>query len=96
MAKINETYELMVVFSLNQGEDGIKALKEKFSGMMAEAGSVEAVDEWGKKKLAYEIDDQAEGYYVLYTFKCAPDFPAELDRVLKITEGVMRSMITVK
>ena len=96
MAKINETYEAMVVFSLKQGEDGIKALTEKFKGMMAEAGTVESVDEWGKRKLAYEIDDQTEGYYVLYPFSSAPDFPAELDRVLKITEGVMRSLITVK
>lgn len=96
MAKINETYEAMVVFSLTKGEDGIKALTEKFKAMMENAGTVESVDEWGKKKLAYEIDDQAEGYYVLYTFTSAPDFPAELDRVLKITEGVMRSLITVK
>ncbi len=96
MAKINETYEAMIVFSLNQGEDGVKALEEKFKGMMAAAGTVESVDEWGKRKLAYEIDDQTEGYYVLYTFTATPDFPAELDRVLKITEGVMRSMITVK
>ena len=51
MAKINETYEAMVVFSLKQGEDGIKALTEKFKGMMAEAGTVESVDEWGKRKL---------------------------------------------
>lgn len=96
MAKVNETYEAMVVFSLNQGEDGVKALTEKFKAMMENAGSVESVNEWGKRKLAYEIDDQTEGYYVLYTFTCKPDFPAELDRVLKITEGVMRSMITVK
>ena len=96
MAKLNETYEAMVVFSLKQGEDGIKALTEKFKGMMAEAGSVESVDEWGKKKLAYEIDDQAEGYYVLYTFNAKPEFPAEFERVLKITDGVMRCLVTVK
>ena len=96
MAKINETYEAMVVFSLKQGEDGVKALTEKFKSMIEGAGTMESVDEWGKRKLAYEIDDQTEGYYVLYTFTCAPDFPAELDRVLKITEGVMRSLITVK
>ena len=96
MAKVNETYEAMVVFSLKQGEDGIKALTEKFKGMMAEAGSVESVDEWGKKKLAYEIDDQAEGYYVLYTFNAKPEFPAEFERVLKITDGVMRCLVTVK
>ena len=96
MAKLNETYEAMVVFSLKQGEDGIKALTEKFKGMMAEAGSVESVDEWGKKKLAYEIDDQTEGYYVLYTFNAKPEFPAEFERVLKITDGVMRCLVTVK
>lgn len=51
MAKINETYEAMVVFSLKQGEDGIKALTEKFKGMMAEAGTVESVDEWARESL---------------------------------------------
>lgn len=96
MAKISETYEAMVVFSLKQGEDSIKALTEKFKSMMAAAGTVENVDEWGKRKLAYPIDFQTEAYYVLYTFTSEPSFPAELDRVLGITEGVMRSMITVK
>ena len=85
MAKLNENYETMVVFSLKQGEDGIKA-----------NGTLTNIDEWGKRKLAYEINYESEGYYVLYTFTSAPDFPAELDRVLKITDGVMRSMITVK
>ena len=96
MAKLNESYEAMVIYSLTNGEDAAKALIEKFKGMIEANGTLESVDEWGKKKLAYEIDDQTEGYYVLYTFTSAPDFPAELDRVLKITEGVMRSLITVK
>ena len=96
MAKINETYEAMVVFSLKQGEDEIKALTEKFKGMHEAAGTLESVDEWGKRKLAYDINYESEGYYVLYTFTCVPDFPAELDRVLKITDGVLRSLITVK
>ena len=96
MAKINETYEAMVVFSLKQGEDGIKALTEKFKGMMAEAGTVESVDEWGKRKLAYEIDDQTEGYYVLYNFESAPEFPAELERIARITDGILRSLVVKK
>lgn len=96
MAKVNETYEAMVVFSLTKGEDGVKELTEKFKGMMEAAGTVENVDEWGKRKLAYEINDEAEGYYVLYTFTSATDLPAELDRVLGITDGVLRSLITVK
>lgn len=96
MAKVNETYETMVVFSMTNGEDAVKALVEKFKGMIAAAGTVESVDEWGKRKLAYPINDEAEGYYVLYTYTCEPKFPAELDRVFKITDGVLRSLITVK
>lgn len=96
MAKVNETYETMVVFSMTNGEDAVKALVEKFKGMIAAAGTVESVDEWGKRKLAYPINDEAEGYYVLYTYTCEPNFPAELDRVFKITDGVLRSLITVK
>ena len=96
MAKINQNYEAMVVFSVKNGEEAVKALVAKFNEMITAEGSEVSMDEWGKRKLAYEIDDQTEGYYVLYTFTSAPDFPAELDRVLKITEGVMRSLITVK
>ena len=96
MAKVNETYEAMVIYSLSDGEERVKALTEKFKGMIEAECTLENVDEWGKRKLAYEIDDQGEGYYVLYTFTAKPDFPAEFDRVLKITEGVMRSLITVK
>ena len=96
MAKLAEKYEAIIVFSLKKDEEQIKALTAKFADLIKENGTLTNIDEWGKRKLAYEIDDQAEGYYVLYTFTCTPDFPAELDRVLKITEGVMRSLITVK
>ena len=96
MAKISEKYEAMVVFSVNAGEDNVKGLVEKFKTLIENNGTVEEVNEWGKRKLAYEIDDQTEGYYVLYTFESKPDFPVEFERVLKITDGVMRSMITVK
>lgn len=90
-------YEAIVVLSVNNKTDeDVQSLVEKFKALIEKNGTLESVDEWGKRKLAYEIDDQTEGYYVLYTFTCAPDFPAELDRVLKITEGVMRSLITVK
>ena len=96
MAKLNESYEAMVIYSLTNGEDAAKALIEKFKGMIEANGTLESVDEWGKKKLAYEIDDQAEGYYVLYTFNAKPEVPAEFERVLKITDGVMRCLVTVK
>ena len=54
------------------------------------------VDEWGKRRLAYAIDYKTEGYYVLMSFTSAPEFPKELDRILGITEGIMRSMIVCK
>ena len=96
MAKVNTTYETMVVFSMTNGEDAVKALVEKFKGMIAAAGTVESVDEWGKRKLAYLINKESEGYYVLFDFESEAEFPAELDRIYKITEGVMRSMIIKK
>ena len=96
MAKLSAKYEVMVVFSIAAGEDKVKELIEKFKTLIANNGTVEEVNEWGKRTLAYEIDDQTEGYYVLFTFESKPDFPAELDRIAKITDGVMRSMITVK
>ena len=96
MAKVSANYEAMVVFSISAGEENVKNLVEKFKTLIENNGTMEEVNEWGKRKLAYEIDDQTEGYYVLYTFESKPDFPAELERVLKITEGVMRSMVTVK
>lgn len=96
MAKLSAKYEVMVVFSIAAGEEKVKELVEKFKTLIENNGTVEEVNEWGKRKLAYEIDDQTEGYYVLYTFESKPDFPAELDRVAKITDGVMRSMITVR
>ena len=96
MAKLKATYETMAVFSLKNGEDGVKALTEKFKALIEANGTMESVNEWGKRKLAYDINYESEGYYVLYTFESKPDFPAELDRVFKITDGVMRSLTTVK
>ena len=96
MAKLKESYETMAVFSLKNGEDGVKALTEKFKALIEANGTLESVNEWGKRKLAYDINYESEGYYVLYTFESKPDFPAELDRVFKITDGVMRSLTTVK
>ena len=77
------------------GEEGIAALVEKFKAMVEAEGTLVSVDEWGKRRLAYLVNDLAEGYYVLMTFESKPQFPAELERVMKITEGVMRCLTTV-
>ena len=89
-------YEACMIFSVAGGEEAVAGLKEKFNALIAENGTVEGVDEWGKRKLAYLINDEAEGFYVFYTFTAAAEFPAELERVAGITEGVLRIMITKK
>ena len=70
--------------------------QKKFKALVETQGTVAAIDDWGKRRLAYPINDLNEGHYVLMTFTSAPELPAELDRVLKITEGVIRSMIICK
>ena len=95
MDKIS-SYETLFIVDAQQGDDGIKALVDKFTGLIAANGTVESVDEWGKRKLAYPINYEADGYYVIYTFTSKPDFPAELGRVLNITDGVLRFLVTTK
>ncbi len=94
MAKLTGKYEVLYIIDPAQGEEGIQALVEKFKAIVEEHGSLISIDEWGKRRLAYPINDLPEGYYVLMTCETNPAFPAELDRVFKITEGIMRSLIT--
>ena len=89
-------YEIMMVFSVANGEEGANALLEKFKGMIEANGTVDNVDVWGKRKLEYLINDEAEGYYVFTTFTSGPEFPAELERVAGITDGVLRVMVIKK
>lgn len=96
MPTVKASYEAVFVFSLTLGEEGIAALKDKFQAMIAEHAEIGETDEWGKRKLAYLINDESEGFYVLYNFVSGPEFPAELDRVSKITEGVLRTLIIRK
>ena len=96
MAKVSANYESVVVISTTLGEDGIKAMVEKITSLISQNGTLDSVNEWGKRRLAYPINYETEGYYVLFNFTSASAFPAELDRVLKITDGVMRSLITLR
>ena len=97
MAKVNAKYEARVVFSLAKGEDAVKELIDKFKAQIEENATLESVDEsWGKRKLAYPINDELDGYYVIYTFESSPAYPAEFTRKVNITDGVLRSLVTVK
>ena len=90
------SYETIMVLSTAIDEDATKALIEKFTSLIAANGTVESVDEWGRRKLAYEINDETEGYYVLVNFTSGPEFVKELTRVYQITDGVLRTIVVRK
>ena len=93
MAKVNGKYETIFIVNPNLGEEAITAIVDKFKSLISDNGTIVSVDDWGKRRMAYEINDLREGYYTLIQFESAPSFPAELDRVFKITDGIMRSII---
>lgn len=96
MSKPNASYETVMVITTKDGEEATTSIFEKFESLIESNGTIESVDNWGKRRLAYEIQDQLEGHYVLVNFTCPPEFPAELDRVYKITDGILRSLIVAK
>ncbi len=89
-------YEAVVVISATLPEDGIAATLEKVTKLISKHGAVESVDEWGKRKLAYEINDEGEGYYVVISFDADSGFPSEFNRVIKITDGILRHLVIRK
>jgi small subunit ribosomal protein S6 len=90
------SYETLFTISGNLTEEDYKALCEKFVTLINDNASDVTVNEWGKRRLAYPINYITEGYYVLVNFKSEPTFPLELERVLGITEGVIRYMTLAK
>ena len=95
MEKVINTYENLFIVSLANGEEAAKETVNKFTTLIANNAEIVEVAEWGKRRLAYLINDESEGYYTVVTFKTASDFPAELDRLFNIDENVMRAM-TIK
>ena len=95
MAKTTGKYEVLYIIDPTLGEEGIAALVEKFKAMVEAEGTLTNIDEWGERRLAYLVNDLAEGYYVLMNYEAKPELPAEMERVMKITEGVMRVLTTV-
>ena len=88
------SYETMYIVDSTGTEEATAAVVNKFKALIEENGTIESFNEWGKRKLAYPINDMTEGYYVLVNYKSNPGFVAELERIFNITEGVMRSMTT--
>ena len=96
MEEIKIKYETVFIVSSKLDEEATKAVIQKFKDLIAENGTVDNVDEWGKRHLAYPINKETEGYYVLIDFTSVPAFTAELDRIYKITDGIIRSLIIRK
>ena len=92
MDKQKKSYETLYIIDATLAEDAIKALVEKFTALIAQHGEVTEVNEWGKRRLAYPINDKNEGYYVLTAFESDPEFPSELERIFGITDGIYRSI----
>lgn len=93
MADLKEKYETVFILSTKLGDEGIAAAVQKFKDLIGAHGTVDNVDEWGRRRLAYPIQKQEEGYYTLISFTSVPSFTAELDRIYNITDGVLRSLI---
>lgn len=87
-------YEVIFILHPSLDEDAVKANIEKFKGVVENGGgTIENVDFWGKRKLAYEIAKVNDGYYTLMNFTANPELPRELDRIFRITDGVLRHII---
>lgn len=86
-------YESLFVLRPNLEEEKRNELISKFTSIIESNGEIVKVDEWGNRKLAYEIEKLREGYYVLVDFKAAPELPIELERNFKISDDVIRYVV---
>lgn len=89
-------YESIIIVNPNVDEEGLKALETKFTGLINENGKVESVENMGKKKLAYEIKKNKEGYYMLFNFEAQPDSIKELERIYRITDEIIKFIVVKK
>lgn len=94
--KMTNSYETIFIIDASLEEEQIAAVKEKFTSLIAANGTVANVDDWGKRRLAYEINDKTEGYYVLVDFEADGEFPKELDRQYRINDSILRTIIIRK
>jgi len=86
-------YELVVVLSPALGEEGYASVIALIKAKIETAATIEAMETIGVRRMAYEINDQKDGYYLQFNFTSEPNFPKEIERILKITEGVLRYLV---
>lgn len=95
MVEMKHSYEFMLVVSVKVGEK-TEEIVDKFKSLIEANAELTNMNNWGKRKLAYLINKEPEGEYVLFEFNSNSEFPKELDRICQITDGVLRSMIIKK
>ena len=93
MEKVLNSYESLFIVDLSNGEEAAKATVAKFTDLIAKNGEIIEIADWGKRRLAYPINDMNEGYYTVVTFKSESSFPVELERLYNIDESVMRDIV---
>jgi len=89
-------YEVVYIIDSSLGEDAVKALVDKFTAFFEKNAQIEKVEEWGKKRFAYPIAKKSEGFYMHMDIMAEPDFPLELERQFKITDGIMKYLVINK
>ena len=94
--KIMNKYESIIIVNPNVDEAGLKALEEKFTGLINENGKLESVENMGKRKLAYEIKKNKEATYLLFNFEANPASIAELERIYRITDEILKYIVVKK
>ena len=92
MEKIVHDYETMFIVNATLEEDAMRAIVDKFKALIEANAEIVEYNEWGKRKLAYPIDDINDGFYVLVNYKAEASFVAELERNFNIADGILRSM----
>ena len=89
-------YETIFIVDSELDEESIKGNIEKFTDLINSNGQLDSIEEWGNKKLSYPVKDKNDGYYVLVNYSAPPEFPRELERVFKITDGILKFLIVRK
>ena len=96
MAKINASYETIFVVDCALGDEGIKSMTEKFTSLIASNGEITEVNEWGKKRLAYEIQHMKEGFFYFIQFEADVDAPKQIEQEVRIMDNVLRFLVVRK
>jgi len=89
-------YESIFIIDTSLGEEAIKSAVEKIKTLIEENATLDSIDEWGVRKLAYEVKKRNEGYFALVNFSAVPEFPKELERIFRITDEVIKYIIVKK